>query len=175
MNMPGNIFLIGPMGAGKSTIGRHLAGLTKKTFLDADKELEARTGAAIPLIFEIEGEQGFRKRETDIIDELTQQKDLVLATGGGAVLADANRRALHSRGTVVYLAANIDTLVERTRHDKSRPLLQNVDRRRKFEELMAERDPIYRQEADLIVDTDNQSAAAVAKEIVKRLEQQHAL
>ncbi len=170
--MPGNIFLIGPMGAGKSTIGRHLASLAKKTFLDADKELESRTGASIPLIFEIEGETGFRKREADIIDELTQMQDLVLATGGGAVMNESNRRALHSRGVVVYLAASIDTLVERTRHDKNRPLLQNVDRRKKFEELMAERDPVYRQEADLIVDTDNRSPVAVAKDIVKRLEQQ---
>lgn len=173
--MPGNIFLIGPMGAGKSTIGRQLASLTKKTFLDADKELESRTGVSIPLIFEIEGEEGFRKRESDIIDELTRQNELVLATGGGAVLNEANRRALHSRGVVVYLAATIDTLVDRTRHDKNRPLLQNVDRRQKFEELMEQRDPLYRQEADIIVDTDNRSPAAVAKDIVKRLEQQNAL
>ncbi|MDH5632436.1 MAG: shikimate kinase AroK [Gammaproteobacteria bacterium] len=171
MNMPGNIFLIGPMGAGKSTIGRHLAGMTRKTFLDADKELESRTGASIPLIFEIEGEDGFRKRETGIIDELTRLKDLVLATGGGAVLAEDNRRMLHSRGTVVYLAASIDTLVERTRHDKNRPLLQNTDRRKKFEELMAVRDPLYRQEADYIIDTDNRSPQSVAREIVKQLEQ----
>ncbi len=140
MKVPGNIFLIGPMGSGKSTIGRHLAELLKMNFVDADHEIERRTGASIPLIFEIEGEAGFRKRETAVIDELTRKENVVLATGGGAVIAEANRRALHSRGTVVYLQAPLDTLFERTRKDRNRPLLQTENPRARLEALLRERD-----------------------------------
>ena len=170
MKMPGNLFLIGPMAAGKSTVGRQLASLTGKSFVDADQELEKRTGASISLIFDIEGEAGFRKRESTLIDELTQGQDMVLATGGGAVLDEANRRVLHSRGFVIYLHAEVDALVERTRNDRSRPLLQGVDREKKLLELMAEREPLYRQEADLVIDTGLRSASAVARDIIKQIE-----
>ncbi len=169
MKIPGRIFLIGPMGVGKSTIGRHLAEILQKNFLDADQELEKRTGANISLIFEIEGEDGFRKRERDLIAELSAKENLVLATGGGAVLNEENRKRLRGRGYVVYLHADIDTLVKRTHRDRKRPLLQNVDKRQKLEELMKEREPLYRQEADLVVTTDERPASAVAKEIVEQI------
>src|SRR3990167_1933783 len=119
-----NVFLIGPMGAGKSTIGHYLAELLHKEFLDADHEIEARTGASIPLIFEIEGEAGFRRRESSVLDDLTRKSNLVLATGGGAILSDDNRRALRTRGVVVYMHAPLETLLQRTRRDRHRPLLQ---------------------------------------------------
>lgn len=169
MKIPENIFLIGPMGVGKSTIGRQLASMLHKSFKDSDHEIEKRTGVDIPTIFDIEGEDGFRKREISVIDELSAENNLVLATGGGAVLREENRKALR-RGYVVYLSASIETLVERTRRDKSRPLLQNTDKRRKIEELLGERDPIYREEADLVVETDGRSAKTVAKEIVEKLQ-----
>ena len=168
MKIPENIFLIGPMGVGKSTIGRQLAKLLSKEFMDTDYEIEKRTGVDIPTIFDIEGEEGFRKREAAVVEEMTSGSNLVLATGGGVILREDNRRALR-RGFVVYLSASLDTLIERTRRDKSRPLLQNTDRQKKIEELMAERDPIYRQESDIIVETDGRSAKAVAKEIVDQL------
>jgi len=170
MKIPENIFLIGPMGVGKSTIGRHLASLLHKTFEDSDTEIESRTGVDIPTIFDIEGEDGFRKRESLVIDELTAKTNIVLATGGGAVLREENRRSLR-RGFVVYLAADIDTLVDRTRRDRNRPLLQNTNREEKIVQLMAERDPIYREEADLVVETDSRSAKAVAKDIVTKIQE----
>lgn len=169
MKIPEAIFLIGPMGVGKSTIGRHLASLLHKEFDDTDTEIERRTGVDIPTIFDIEGEAGFRKRESSILDELTSKGNLVLATGGGVILQEENRRALR-RGFVVYLSANIDTLVERTRRDRNRPLLQNTDRKKKLEELMVQRDPIYKAEADLAVETDGRSAKVVAREIVERIQ-----
>jgi shikimate kinase len=169
MKIPENIFLIGPMGVGKSTIGRHLAGLLHKTFEDSDTEIENRTGVDIPTIFDIEGEDGFRKRESMVIDELTARSNIVLATGGGAVLREENRRALR-RGFVVYLAADIDTLVDRTRRDRNRPLLQNTNREEKIVQLMAERDPIYREEADLVIETDTRSAKTVAKDIIEKIQ-----
>ena len=168
MKIPENIFLIGPMGVGKSTIGRQLANLLNKDFMDTDHEIEKRTGVDIPTIFDIEGEEGFRKREAAVLDEMTSGSNLVLATGGGVILLEDNRRALR-RGFVVYLSASLETLIERTRRDKSRPLLQNTDRQKKIKELMMERDPIYRQESDIIVETDGRSAKAVAKEIVDQL------
>lgn len=166
---PQNIFLIGPMGAGKSTIGRHLAELLKMEFLDSDHEIERLTGVSVALIFEIEGEPGFRKREAAVIDDLTRRQNIVLATGGGAVLLEANRQALRSRGAVVYLQANITTLTQRTRRDRQRPLLRTADPRKKFEELMKVRDPIYRREADLVIKTDHRAPLTVAREIVTRL------
>lgn len=168
MKIPENIFLIGPMGVGKSTIGRQLANLLGKDFMDTDHEIEKRTGVDIPTIFDIEGEEGFRKREAAVVDEMTSGSNLVLATGGGVILREDNRRALR-RGYVVYLSASIDTLTERTRRDKSRPLLQNTDKQKKIKELMTERDPVYRQESDLIVETDGRSAKAVAREIVDQI------
>lgn len=164
-----NIFLVGPMGAGKTTIGRHLATLVQKRFFDADHEIEKRTGVTIPVIFEIESETGFRRRESMVISELTQERDIVLATGGGVVLLEENRQVLTQRGTVVYLQADIDTLVERTRRDRNRPLLQTEDPRAKIEELLRQREPIYRQIADVVVDTGLRAPSSVARDIVARL------
>lgn len=169
MSGAGNVFLIGPMGAGKSTIGRHLADLLHKDFLDSDLEIERRTGVSIPLIFEIEGEAGFRRREAAVIEELTAHPDAVLATGGGAVLAESNRDILHARGTVVYLEAPLETLLARTHRDKNRPLLQDGDRRKKLEEILRVRDPLYRATAHLIVATDHRAPAVIAQEIAARL------
>jgi shikimate kinase len=167
-----NIFLVGPMGAGKSTIGRQLSTVLKKEFRDSDHEIVARTGASIPLIFEIEGEEGFRKRESAMIDELTGMNDLVLATGGGAVLNEDNRCWLKERGVVIYLFASLDQLFERTRRDRNRPLLQTENPRARLEELMAARDPIYREVADMVVHTDDRSIKSVVKEIIVRLERE---
>jgi shikimate kinase len=164
-----NLFLVGPMGAGKTTIGRQLARELKRAFLDSDREIEARTGADIPLIFELEGEAGFRRREAAVIDELTAREGVVVATGGGAVLLPENRAALMGRGLVIYLAAPLDQLVERTRRDRNRPLLQTDDPRAKLEALMAERDPLYRGVADLIVATDRRTVRSVVREIRGRL------
>jgi shikimate kinase len=164
------VFLIGPMGAGKSTIGRHLADLLKMDFCDSDQEIERRTGAAVALIFEIEGEDGFRRRESALMEELTARDNLVLATGGGAVLAAENRQLLRHRGTVVYLQAPIDTLLARTQRDRLRPLLQKGDRRAKFEEILRARDPLYRETAHVAVVTDHRSPATVAQEIVAQIE-----
>jgi len=169
MSKANNIFLIGPMGAGKTTIGRHLATLLHKRFVDVDHEIERRTGVTIPVIFEIEGETGFRRRESTLLTELSQDEDIVMATGGGAVLMEENRRILKERGTVVYLHADIDTLVERTRRDRNRPLLQTEDPRGKIEELLRQREPIYREVADVVVDTGLRAPTSVARDIVTRL------
>jgi len=164
-----NVFLIGPMGAGKTTIGRHLATMLAMDFADSDQEIETRTGASIPLIFEIEGEAGFRRRETTVIADLTARANLVLATGGGVILSEANRQALHQNGTVVYLRAATEILVERTRRDRGRPLLQTDDPRGKIEELMREREPLYRNTAHLTVETDRRSPLAVARDVMTRI------
>jgi len=169
MKIPDNIFLIGPMGVGKSTIGRQLASMLHKSFKDSDHEIEKRTGVDIPTIFDIEGEDGFRKREAAVIEELSAENNLVLATGGGVVLREENRRALR-KGFVVYLSASVETLVERTRRDRNRPLLQNTDKRQKIIELLELRDPLYREEADLVIDTDGRSAKSVAREIIDQLQ-----
>ncbi|MCW9088702.1 MAG: shikimate kinase AroK [Gammaproteobacteria bacterium] len=166
------LFLVGPMGAGKSTIGRQLSNVLKKEFKDSDHEIVARTGASIPLIFEIEGEEGFRKREAAMIDELTQRQNIVLATGGGAVLREENRRHLRERGVVIYLFASLDQLYERTCRDRNRPLLQTENPRGKLEELLAQRDPLYREVADMVVHTDDRSIKSVVKEILIRLERE---
>lgn len=163
------IFLIGPMGAGKSTSGRLLARTLGLTFVDSDKVIEERTGASIPLIFELEGEAGFRAREKAMIDELTQSSSIVLATGGGAILAPENREALRERGKVVYLHASVDHQMERTAHDRNRPLLQTPDRRGKLEELMRIREPLYRQTAHLVVETDGLSPRTVVQRIIRGL------
>jgi shikimate kinase len=171
MSGTNSVFLVGPMGSGKSTIGRHLAEMLHKHFHDSDHEIEARTGAAIPLIFEIEGEAGFRRRESSMLDELTGRHDIVLATGGGAVLDEHNRRLLHERGVVVYLHAPIETLVQRTQRDRNRPLLQNTDRRVKFEEIMSVREPLYRETAHVVINTSDRAPTAVAREIIARLQE----
>lgn len=152
-----NIFIIGPMGVGKTTIGRRLARRLDKQFIDSDRELEKRTGATISLIFDVEGETGFRERETRLLDELTAGKDLVLATGGGAVLSEANRRRLKERGIVVYLYASPELLMKRTAHDQTRPLLNTGDRLGKILALLEERGPLYRETADLSLDIDELS------------------
>jgi shikimate kinase len=169
MSKANNVVLVGPMGAGKTTIGRHLATLLHKRFVDVDHEIEKRTGVTIPVIFEIEGEAGFRRRESMAIEELTQDQDIVLATGGGAVLMEENCRLLKERGTVVYLQADIETLVERTRRDRNRPLLQTENPRGKIEELMRQREPIYREVADVVVDTGLRAPSSVARDIAARL------
>ena len=153
------------MGAGKTTIGRKLARALRRRFIDCDHEIEQRTGATIPLIFDIEGEPGFRAREKRVIDELTQLEDVVLATGGGAVIDPENRAALTARGFVVYLHAPIEHLLARTRGDANRPLLKTGDRVQKMQELMAIREPLYREIADLIVDTGALTLAAVVHNI----------
>ncbi len=142
------------MGAGKTTIGRQLARQLGRKFYDSDKVIEERTGASIPLIFELEQEQGFRKREKAVIDELTRYENIVLATGGGAVLDPDNRKHLSSRGHVIYLYAPIDFLLQRTARDNNRPLLQTRDPRGKLEELVRIRDPLYRETAHTIIETD---------------------
>lgn len=167
----GNIFLIGLMGAGKTTIGRQLAKAQNKTFLDSDHEIEQRTGVNIPLIFELEGESGFRGREKAIIEELTLGRDTILATGGGAVLNEQNRANLSSRGTVVYLRAAIADLLARTKHDKNRPLLQTADPQKKLEELFSQRDPLYREIADIIIETGQQSVPQLVRQLEKKLQE----
>ncbi len=159
------------MGAGKTTIGKQLASALGLTFKDSDHEIVERTGATIPWIFDVEGEEGFRRREREMIDELTAEQGLVLATGGGAVLAEENRRHLKERGTVIYLQASIEQLLKRTARDKNRPLLQTDDPRAKLEGLMAEREPLYREAADIIINTERRSLKGVIKEITRRLEQ----
>ena len=167
--MTSNIILIGPMGAGKTTIGRQLAKQLNKEFVDSDQEIERRTGASISLIFDIEGEDGFRKRESAMLEELTGRSNIVLATGGGAILTESNRRNLRRSGTVVYLHASVDTQVERTRNNKNRPLIEGKNPRGELESLMKIREPLYRSEADLTIDAENRSAASVAKDIIRRL------
>lgn len=161
----GNLFLVGPMGAGKSTVGRHLARGLRKTFVDSDKVIEERTGASISLIFEIEGEAGFRQREAAVIDELTRRQEVVLATGGGAIMREDNRRCLADRGYVIYLRAPLELLVERTTRDRNRPLLANADPRRRLMDLMAEREPLYREVAHLIIDTGHRTVGQVINAI----------
>jgi shikimate kinase len=153
------------MGAGKTTIGRRLAKSLRRKFIDTDQELERRTGATIALIFDVEGEAGFRERETRIIEELSELDDIVLATGGGAVLAPQNRAILSNRGFVVYLHADIDQLVERTRRDANRPLLNTEDPAARMRELLEHREPLYREIADLIIDTGNLNMQNVLKQI----------
>jgi shikimate kinase len=168
-----NLFLIGPMGAGKTTIGRQLARNLGRNFYDSDKVIEERTGVSIPLIFELELEQGFRKREKAIIDELTQYNDIVLATGGGAVLDAENRQHLASRGHVIYLHAPIEYLVQRTSKDNSRPLLQTEDPKRKLQELMEIRDPLYRETAHTVIETDSCPVKRVVAKLLNMIKEQN--
>ena len=170
MNMPGSLFLTGPMGAGKSTIGRQLSRQLKRPFHDSDQEIENRTGVDIPLIFELEGESGFRKREAAVIDELTQLPGIILATGGGAILDPVNRQHLHERGTVIYLHTSIDQQLSRTARDRNRPLLQTDNPRARLEALMTVREPLYREIADLVIDTDSKRVQDVVKQICKYLD-----
>jgi len=164
-----NIILVGPMGAGKSTIGRLLAKELRLAFRDSDKEIEQRTGASIPLIFDVEGEQGFREREHSAIADLCQMPGIVLATGGGAVLREDNRQALRDGGQVIYLCTSVEQQLDRTSRDRNRPLLQTPNPRQVLVELMALRDPLYREVADIIIETDERPPRLVVGEILEQL------
>jgi len=175
VNPRNNIFLVGMPGAGKTTVGRQLARRLARSFIDADHEIEARTGVRIPLIFDIEGEQGFREREARVIAELAERNDQVVATGGGAVLRPENRAALRQGGTVIYLNASPRLLFERTRLDPNRPLLQVDDPQKKLEELYSQRDPLYREVADIVVDAVGGSVVQLVKMVERQLQKKCAV
>lgn len=166
-----NLFLIGLMGAGKTTVGRHLAELLDWPFLDSDQEIEARTGASIPWIFEKEGEKGFRQREAAMIAELSQRQQMVLATGGGAVLNPASCDLLRERGTVIYLQASLDILLERLKRDRTRPLLQVANPAGQLAQLLQQREPLYAQTAHVVMPVNQGSAREVAELILKTVRQ----
>jgi len=166
-----NVILVGPMGAGKSTIGRLLAKELHLPFKDSDKEIEVRTGADIPWIFDVEGEAGFREREQAVIADLCEEDGLVLATGGGAILRPANREALRAGGRVIYLHTSVEQQLERTARDRNRPLLRTANPGQVLSELMAIRDPLYREIADVIIETDQRPPRLVVQEVLSRLEQ----
>jgi len=173
MHKQKNIFLIGLMGTGKTTVGRQLSRKLKMDFYDSDRVIEERTGADIPLIFEKEGEAGFRKREAEVIDELTQKQGIILATGGGAVLDVKNRNHLINRGTVFYLKSNLKTLIDRTSKDKNRPLLQAEEPVKAIlKRLLEERGPLYEETADYVIETANNSIHGVIQAIIVSLKEQ---
>lgn len=165
-----NVFLIGPMGSGKSAVGRHLARLLRFTFHDSDADVEAKTGVDIAFIFEKEGEAGFRQRERESIERLTALEGVVIATGGGAVILAENRRVLADRGTVVYLETSVAQQMERTRHGRHRPLLNDTDPKLKLGELMHQRAALYSEVSDLTVSTDGRRVQLVAEEIHRELQ-----
>lgn len=164
-----NIYLVGPMGVGKTTIGKSLAKTLGLEFLDTDKEIETRTGVSIMTIFDIEGDVGFRKRETQVISELVNRRGVVLATGGGSILHIENRRMLRNSGLVVYLYATLEMQLERTKNSETRPLLRNKNKKKVLEKLMSERESLYRQEADIIYVTGDQAPHIAAEEIATRV------
>lgn len=166
-----NIYLVGMMGAGKTTVGKLLARRLKRRFVDSDHEIERRCGVRIPVIFDIEGEAGFRGREEQAIAELAGLEGTVLATGGGAVLSAENRRRLAARGMTVYLHALPEDLHRRLRHDKGRPLLATPDPLQRLRDLYATRDPLYRQVADIVIETGTQSVQALARELLAKIEE----
>ena len=172
--MGGSIFLIGMMGAGKTTVGKALAARLHLPFVDTDRVLVDRTGVPVTTIFEIEGEEGFRRRESAVLHELAVEERSVVATGGGAVLREENRRTMRESGTVVYLRARVEHLWERLRHDTSRPLLATPDPRARLEALLAEREPLYRECAHVVVETGLQSAATLVARVAAALENHHA-
>jgi len=164
-----NLFLVGPMGSGKSAVGKQLSRLLRLPFYDSDTEIERRTGVDIPFIFEKEGEAGFRQREREAIEILTAMHRIVLATGGGAVLLGENRRHLADRGCVVYLETSVTQQVERVKQGRTRPLLSNVDSTSKLSQLLAERAPLYGEIADVVVSTDGRKVRSVAEDILREL------
>ena len=167
-----NIYLVGPMGAGKTTVGRHLAELLGRDFIDSDYEFERKTGATIPWIFEKEGEVGFRLRETNVLNELTSRSSLVVATGGGAVPQSDNRKFLNQRGIVVYLYTPVELQLQRTYRDKNRPLLQVDDPEQKLRDLLSARDPLYREIAHYIIETNQGAARELAQKILQLISSQ---
>lgn len=171
--IPGNVFLVGLMGAGKTSVGKLLARRLDKAFLDCDHEIERATGVKIAVIFEIEGESGFRAREEKTLAELVTRKDIVLATGGGAVLSAVNRKRLADHGMVIYLRAAAADLWTRTRHDRNRPLLNTADPLARLQQLFDQRDPLYREVADIVVDTGEQSLSSLANRVETQLLQHH--
>ncbi len=170
MSKQDNLYLVGLMGAGKTTVGRLLSRHYGCAFHDSDQEIEARTGVKIPIVFEIEGEAGFRKREEAVIAELTTMSDIVLATGGGAVLSAVTRDNLQKTGLVIYLRGTPEHLYERTRHDRNRPLLQTENPLARLRELYHQRDPLYREIADIVVDTGRQGVAGMTRMLLGKLD-----
>jgi shikimate kinase len=164
------LFLVGMMGAGKTTLGKSLAQRLDLEFIDTDKALVERTGVPVATIFEIEGEEGFRRRESAVLAELAPRADCVIATGGGAFLSQDNRRVMREHGTVIYLRARLESLWERTRHDSSRPLLATADPRATLARLLEERDPLYREAAHVVVDTGSQSSTTLVSRVVNALQ-----
>ena len=171
MLMAKNIIFVGPMGAGKTTIGRLISRSLNRKFYDSDKEIEKRTGVTIPVIFEHEQEEGFRNRESAMIEELCGKENIVLATGGGAVLREQNRRQMSQCGHVFYLCAPLDQLVKRTAKDKNRPLLQTANREKTIENLLNVRDPLYRDVAHTVVETDNYTVKQVVASLLDMINQ----
>jgi len=167
--MAGNVYLVGMMGAGKTTLGKALAQKTGLAFVDTDRVVVERTGVPVATIFEFEGEAGFRRREASVIAEIAGRAGCVVATGGGAILAEENRRAMRASGTVIYLRARVESLWERTRHDSSRPLLATADPKATLAALLAERDALYREAAHIVVDTGSQSAGSLAARVLAAL------
>jgi len=170
-----SIFLIGPMGAGKSTVGRILAERLNYEFIDSDHVIERRTGASIPMIFDIEGESGFRDREESVVDDLTAHPQIVLATGGGVVERENNRKHLRSRGFVVYLKSPVESLIQRTKHDRNRPLLQQGNPAKVLQELMLKREPWYIEMADLVIETQQMPVHRVVKQIMDQLQEEQVI
>ena len=162
-----NIFIVGPMGSGKSTVGKIISDELFLSFLDTDEEIETRTGASIDWIFDLEGEDGFRKRESSILQDMAKRNSIVLSTGGGIILSEENRELLSSRGTVFYLATPISVQLERTAKDKDRPLLKNGDPEKILTKLQNDRESLYEAVADHVVNTENKSSQEVASEIIK--------
>ena len=166
----GNLYLVGPMGVGKTTIGKLIARKLGRTFIDLDEEIENRAGADIPWIFDVEGEAGFRRRESELLAECTGRDNLVVSTGGGIVLDGNNRRLLKTAGVVVFLNASVDQLYERTLKDRKRPLLQVPDRKKVIRELKAARDPLYREVADLVIDVGNRHSRHMTDLLYRKLQ-----
>ena len=165
-----NVILIGPMGVGKTTVGKALARILGIAFVDCDQEMERRTGVSIPTIFDIEGEDGFRKREIEILSDVSSGRDMVIATGGGVIMREENRRVLKESGVVVYLTASVNKLVRRTKNSKTRPLLQQGDPEQRIEQLMSEREPFYQEVADLVIEVDDRSPQFIAHRLKEAID-----